>query len=78
MAALLAFVAAGHTLTRRVFRLHVARLVEFLNRVVPASDTEKRLAGLALGAAASGNASPGDWCSLADDPVPGGARSRGP
>jgi hypothetical protein len=65
IAAVLAFVAAGHTLTAGAFRLHVARLVGFLKSVSVASDLEGRLIDRALEAASTGNAPAGQWLQLA-------------
>ncbi len=62
VAALLAFVSAGHTLTSGVFRSHVARLVEYLNSTkVP----DRTAVELALAAARSGKVPPGDWLAIA-------------
>jgi len=61
-------VAEGHTLTAGAFRLHVARLAQFLRSVRAESETERQLIGKALDAASSGNLPPGDWLTLANEP----------
>ena len=66
-AAILAFVADGHTLNAGTFRLHVRRLVEFLKSVTTASEREARVIATAIGAASSGHASAGEWLALAMD-----------
>lgn len=71
VAAVLAFVAEGHTLTAGAFRLHVGRLVEFLKSVSGASGREKRLMDRALDAAATGRAPAGEWLELARRPRTG-------
>jgi hypothetical protein len=65
VAAVLAFVAAGHTLTVGAFRTHVARLVAFLKSVGGVSDRERALIERAIEAASSGSAPDGDWLALA-------------
>jgi len=68
IAAVLAFVAAGHTLTVGAFRLHVSRLVGFLETVSCRSEMEERLIGSALYAALTGRIAQGDWLVLAREP----------
>ena len=66
VAALLAFVAAGHTLTTGAFRSHVARLVEYLKpvREVP----NRSIIDLAIQAADTGKVPSGEWLELARIP----------
>jgi hypothetical protein len=64
IAAVFAFVANGHTLTAGAFRLHVARLVEFL-KSINATEMEARLIETAVHAASTGKAPPGEWTKLA-------------
>jgi hypothetical protein len=64
VAALLAFVAAGHTLTKGAFRLHVNRLVTFLKEQTLADPGEKALFQRAIDAASTGDAPPGEWLAL--------------
>jgi hypothetical protein len=62
VAALLAFVSAGHTLTNGAFRSHVARLAEYLKSTkVP----DRTAIDLALAAARSGKVPSGDWLTTA-------------
>jgi hypothetical protein len=71
VAAVLAFVAEGHTLTGGAFRSHVARLVAFLKslREVP----DPKIINLAIKAAETGNSPSGDWLALArESSVPWG------
>jgi Ca-activated chloride channel homolog len=65
VAAVLAFVAAGHTLSAGAFRSHVARLVAFLRSAAPSNDMERRAFARVIGIAASGAAPKGDWLKLA-------------
>jgi len=60
---LLAFVAAGQTVSSGPFRSHVGRLVEFLKlaRDVP----DRKIIELAISAAATGKVPAGDWLALA-------------
>lgn len=76
IAALLAFVAEGHTPGTGAFRRHVARIVKFLQSLNPASDREKRLIERALDAAAAGTAPEGEWLVLADASGTGWAQIR--
>ena len=69
IAALLAFVAAGHTTTSGAFRSHVARLVEFLKSAADVSAREKQLIGRALEAVAAGKAPQGKWQVLSSAPA---------
>ncbi len=69
IAALLAFLAAGHTPTAGAFRSHVARLVEFLRSAGGLSANEEQVVERALGAAKAGHAPKGDWLGLARGPV---------
>jgi hypothetical protein len=71
IAAVLAFAAEGHTLTAGAFRLHVTRLVRFLESLRAASDSEVRLIDTALGAASTGRVPTGQWLLLARDPGTG-------
>ena len=68
IAAVLAFVAAGHTLTEGAFRLHVTCLVGFLETVSFGSEMEERLIGSTLDAALTGRIAQGDWLALAREP----------
>ena len=67
IAAVLAFVAAGHTLTVGAFRLHVKRLVLFIESVSVGAEAEERLIGSTLFAALTGWIAPGNWLVLARD-----------
>src|ERR1700722_11085043 len=58
IAAALAFVAAGHTLTVGAFRLHITRLVEFLKSRIVAADMEMLLIERAIDAASTGKVPP--------------------
>ena len=66
VAALLAFVAAGHTLTTGAFRSHVARLVEYLKPVREVPD--RSIIDLAIQAAGTGKVPSGEWLELARIP----------
>jgi hypothetical protein len=66
VAALLAFVTAGHTLTSGAFRLHVARLVEYLKPVREVPD--RSVIDLAIQAAGTGKVPSGEWLELARTP----------
>lgn len=68
IAALLAFVADHHTITSGAFRLHVARLVKFLESATVSSAREKRALEQALQAASTGIVPPGEWLALATIP----------
>ncbi len=68
VAAVFAFVAAGHTLTSGAFRLHVTRLVGFLNSVSVGPDMEACLIERALKVASTGSAPAGRWLELAREP----------
>jgi len=68
IAALLAFVAAGHTASSGAFRSHVARLVEFLRRASGVPAGEQRVIDRALAAADAGKAPGGGWQALAAAP----------
>ena len=68
IAAVLAFVAGGHTLTMGAFRLHVTRLAGFLKSLSLASESEARLIERVVDAASDGNAPPGPWLALARAP----------
>lgn len=59
VAALFAFVAAGHTLTSGAFRSHVARLVKYLKSL------NREIFDVAIGAAGDGRVPPGDWLAIA-------------
>lgn len=69
IAAVLAFLAAGHTPTVGAFRSHVARLVEFLKLAADVSAREKRLIDRALETVATGKAPDGKWQALASAPT---------
>jgi Ca-activated chloride channel family protein len=71
IAALLAFLHAGHTATSGAFRLHVARLVAFLRALHPTSDKERLVIEKALAAAAAGRGPRGHWLRLAWQPGAG-------
>jgi Ca-activated chloride channel homolog len=62
-AAVLAFVAAGHTVSTGAFRTHVARLVAFLKTVPPGTD--RKLIEAAIEAASTGNPPAGNWLAPA-------------
>ncbi len=64
VAAVFAFVAGGHTLTRGAFRAHVARLVAFLESLGGLSDRELACVGRAIAAASTGSAPDEDWLAL--------------
>jgi len=63
VAAVLAFVAAGHTLASGAFRSHVGRLVDFLRKANESTRIE-----IALNAASTGKVPRGDWLGLARMP----------
>lgn len=65
IAALLALVSAGNTLTTGAFRSHVARLAEFLKA---ASVADRKPIEVALAAALSGKVPPGHWLAIARTP----------
>jgi Ca-activated chloride channel family protein len=65
VAALLAFLANGHTPASGAFRSHVARLVRFLEAVAGLDAGKRRLVDLTLAAARSGHPPAGDWLRLA-------------
>ena len=65
IAAVLAFVAAGHTLGTGAFRSHLARLVAYLGTLGALSPERKMLVDRARAAAAMGEAPAGDWTALA-------------
>jgi Ca-activated chloride channel family protein len=65
VAAVLAFVASGYTLSTGAFRSHLARLSAFLNSVRGLSGQEQALVDRALEAASKGRAPAGDWLALA-------------
>jgi hypothetical protein len=69
MAAVLAFVAEGHTITGGAFRLHVTRLAGFLKSLKVASGREERLIDRVLEAASSGKAPRRDWLVLVRGPA---------
>jgi len=68
IAAVLAFVAHGHTLTLGAFRLHVTRLVGFLKSLRVASDMERRMIERAIDSASTGTIPPDQWLVLAREP----------
>jgi hypothetical protein len=61
----LAFVAEGHTLTGGPFRSHMARLVAYLKSVRQVPAQVQEVMNLAIKAAETGTAPPGDWLALA-------------
>jgi Ca-activated chloride channel homolog len=61
VAVLLAFVAAGHTLTAGALRSHVARLVQYLTSL------NRKIFDVAIQAASTGEVPPGDWLAIARD-----------
>jgi hypothetical protein len=63
IAALLAFVASGHTLTSGAFRSHVARLVQYLKSTGEVPD--RKILDVAIRAAGTGKVPPGDWLAMA-------------
>ena len=65
VAALLAFLADGHTPSRGAFRSHVARLVRFLESLSKLDASKRRLVERALVAVRNGYAPDGDWQKLA-------------
>ena len=71
IAAVLAFVAHGHTLTLGAFRLHVTRLVGFLKSVNVGSDMERRLIEQAIDSASTVKFPAGRWLEMAREPVTG-------
>jgi Ca-activated chloride channel family protein len=70
IAAVLAFVAAGHTPAEGAFRSHVGRLVAFLQSMAGVSTREKALIERALQSVAAGIAPPANWQKLASSPAP--------
>lgn len=74
VAAVLAFVAEGHTLTRGAFRLHVQRLVAFLQSLAVTKVIAKRWIERAIVAASTGSAPAGEWLALACRPNTGWRR----
>jgi len=68
IAAVLAFVADGNTLTVGAFRLHVTRLVGFLKSINVGSDVERGLIERAIDAASTAKIAPGQWLVLARAP----------
>jgi hypothetical protein len=66
-AALLAFVAAGHTERLGAFRLHVQRLLTFLQSLAGLPTLQSELIHAVIAAAESGKAWEGDWLKLARD-----------
>jgi Ca-activated chloride channel family protein len=65
VAAVFAFVSAGHTLGSGAFRTHLARLVGFLKSIGGVPDREREWIDKAIAAASSGTAPEGDWLSIA-------------
>jgi Ca-activated chloride channel family protein len=66
-AALMAFVAAGHTERQGAFRLHVQRLLVFLRSLTGLPAAESELIRVVIAAAESGKAWEGNWLKLARD-----------
>jgi hypothetical protein len=64
-AALLAFVAAGHTERQGAFRLHVQRLLAFLQSLACIATIQSELIRAVIASAQSGKAWEGDWLNLA-------------
>ena len=67
IAALLAFVEAGHSTSAGAFRLHLQRLAAFLRGLQPDSAEQKRLIEKAIEAASAGKAPSGRWLAIAND-----------
>jgi Ca-activated chloride channel homolog len=65
LAALLAFLAHGHTPSAGAFRSHVARMVAFLESLRGLDARRRKLVDLALVAARNAQAPPGNWLHLA-------------
>jgi Ca-activated chloride channel family protein len=65
LAALLAFVAHGHTPSTGAFRSHVARMVEFLASLRGLNAQNQHLLDRAIAAARAGHAPAGNWIELA-------------
>jgi hypothetical protein len=65
IAAMLAFVASGHTLTSGAFRTHLNRLASFLKSAQGLTDREKKLVQPALEAAAKGSIGGSGWIDFA-------------
>jgi Ca-activated chloride channel homolog len=65
VAALLAFLSHGHTLSRGAFRSHVARLVAFLTLSAGLSNRRQETVAAVVAWARKGAAPPGDWIALA-------------
>ena len=63
--ALLAFMSQGHTQTEGAFRLHVARLVNFLKLITGLSSEQQQIIARTLELAGHGAAPPGNWPALA-------------
>ena len=68
IAAVLAFLSAGHTPSEGAFRSHVARLVEFLKSPLAVSERERELIGRVIQAVSAGTAPEGSWAELTDNP----------
>jgi Ca-activated chloride channel family protein len=68
VAALMAFVAGGHSVNNGAFRVHVRRMVAFLKSAqVPAE--KAGIVTLAIDAAEKGGPATGDWTAAASKPV---------
>jgi Ca-activated chloride channel family protein len=65
IAALLAFIAGGHTATAGAFRSHVARLVRYLELAQGLGEEQQALAAKAVACATAGNCPAGDWLATA-------------
>ena len=78
IAALFAFIAAGHTATSGAFRSHVGRLVAYLESLRGLPSPRQQLVEAALHAAKGGTAPAGDWHRLINRPGDGwGAIEKG-
>jgi len=65
VAAVLAFLAEGHTPTSGAFRSHMVRLVAWLQSVTGVSNREREVIDHAIRAVEAGKAPAGKWLELA-------------
>lgn len=65
LAALLAFVAHGHTPSTGAFRSHVARMVTFLDSLRGLFAPKRQLVDRVIAASRAGHAPAGNWLELA-------------
>jgi hypothetical protein len=77
IAAVLAFIAEGHTLTSGAFRSHVIKQIAFLKNVTGISDKERALVTRAINLASTATAPPLDWLGVARSPDPSWVRLEG-